>query len=207
MRGYHGLCGGMHRHTGLYMREWVSDRPAQTPSVVLGVASHDSLTVRFLKERTMSVSKHQWWKPRRKKLMTSLTDYTKANTLTIWLQNGYYKLPIHLEYQYSTHLQKSINLNRLVDHHLGLWRPGTGRISSFVDTLLQPIAQKQKSFIKDTTDFISFIEKTKIGNNLVSLDESRLYTNIPKDEGMEIVCKAYDLFHNYNLPIPTCFLR
>ena len=76
-----------------------------------------------------------------------------------------------------------------------------------MDTLLQPIAQKQKSFIKDTTDFISFIEKTKIGNNLVSLDESRLYTNIPKDEGMEIVCKAYYSFHNYNPPIPTCFLR
>ena len=37
------------------------------------------------------------------------------------------------------------------------------RISSFVDTLLQPIAQKQQSFIKDTTNFISFIEKTKIG--------------------------------------------
>ena len=95
------------------MREWVSDRPAQTPSVVLVVTSHDSLTVRFLKERTMSVSKHQWWKPRRKKLMTSLADYTKANTLTIWLQNGFYKLPIHLEY--STHLQNSTNLNQLVD--------------------------------------------------------------------------------------------
>ena len=51
------------------------------------------------------------------------------------------------------------------------------RISSFVDTLLQPIAQKQKSFIRDTTDFISFIEKTKIGKNtiLVSMDVSSLY--------------------------------
>ena len=39
----------------------------------------------------------------------------------------------------------------------------TERIASFVDTLLQPIAQKQQFFIKDTTDFISFIEKTKIG--------------------------------------------
>ena len=43
----------------------------------------------------------------------------------------------------------------------------TERISSFVDTLLQPIAQKQKSFIKDTTDFISFIEKTKIGKDTI----------------------------------------
>ena len=29
-------------------REQVSDRPARTPSVVLAVASHDCLTVRFL---------------------------------------------------------------------------------------------------------------------------------------------------------------
>ena len=39
------------------------------------------------------------------------------------------------------------------------------KISSFVDTLLQPIAQKQQSYMKDTTDFISFIEKTKIGRD------------------------------------------
>ena len=75
----------------------------------------------------------------------------------------------------------------------------TERISSFVDTLLQPIAQKQQSFIKDTTDFISVIEKTKIGKDtiLVSMDVSSLYTNIPQAEGTEIVCKTYDSFHNY----------
>ena len=85
----------------------------------------------------------------------------------------------------------------------------TERISSFVDTLLQPIAQKQQSFIKDTTDFITFIEKTKIGKDtiLVSMDVSSLYTNIPQEEGTEIVCKAYDSFHNYKPPIPTRFLR
>ena len=85
----------------------------------------------------------------------------------------------------------------------------TERISSFVDTLLQPVAQKQKSFIKDKTDFISFIEKTKIGKDtiLVSMDVSSLYTNIPQEEGTEIVCKAYDSFHNYNPSIPTRFLR
>ena len=73
----------------------------------------------------------------------------------------------------------------------------------------QPIAQKQKSFIKDTTDFISFKEITKIGKDtiLVSMDVSSLYTNIPQEKGTEIVCKAYDSFHNYNPPIPTSFLR
>ena len=36
----------------------------------------------------------------------------------------------------------------------------TERISAFVDHLIQPIAQKQASYLKDTTDFLSFIEKT-----------------------------------------------
>ena len=34
----------------------------------------------------------------------------------------------------------------------------TERISSFLDLLLQPIAQKQESYIKDTMHFINFIE-------------------------------------------------
>ena len=56
----------------------------------------------------------------------------------------------------------------------------TEKISSFLDTLLQPIAQKQQSYIKDTTDFIHFIEKTKIGKDtiLVSMNVSMLHTNI-----------------------------
>ena len=34
----------------------------------------------------------------------------------------------------------------------------TERISSFIDNILQPIAKK--SYLKDTTDFIDFIERT-----------------------------------------------
>ena len=85
----------------------------------------------------------------------------------------------------------------------------TEKISSFVDTLLQPIAQKQQSYIKDTTDFISFIENTKIGQDtiLVAMDVSSLYTNIPQEEGIAIVCNAYETFHNNDPPIPTHYLR
>ena len=85
----------------------------------------------------------------------------------------------------------------------------TERISSFVDTLPQPIAQTQLSYIKDTTDFINFLEKTKIGQDtiLVSMDVSSLYTNILQEEGMNIVCKAYEKFHKHNTPIPTHYLR
>ena len=36
------------------------------------------------------------------------------------------------------------------------------RISAFVDHLIQPIAQQQASYLKDTTDFINFIERIKL---------------------------------------------
>jgi len=50
-------------------------------------------------------------------------------------------------------------------------------MSYFVDTLLQPIAQKQQSYIKDTTDFINSIEKTEIGKDTIflAMDVSSLY--------------------------------
>ena len=35
----------------------------------------------------------------------------------------------------------------------------TERISAFVDTLLQPISTSQAPYLKDSTDFINFIEK------------------------------------------------
>ena len=62
-----------------------------------------------------------------------------------------------------------------------------------MDHLLQPIAQKQKSYLKDTTDFINFIEKTEVSQNtiLISMDVTSLYTNIPQDEGITIVWKRY----------------
>ena len=34
------------------------------------------------------------------------------------------------------------------------------KLSSFVDKILQPIAQQQKSYLKDKTDFINFMNKT-----------------------------------------------
>ena len=39
------------------------------------------------------------------------------------------------------------------------------------------------------------------------MDISSLYTNIPQEEGTEIVYKAYDSFRNHNPPVPTRFLR
>ena len=78
-----------------------------------------------------------------------------------------------------------------------------------MDTLLQPIAQKQQSYIKDSTDFISFIEYTKIGQDTIleAMDVSSLYKNIPQEEGIKTVCKAYETFHSNDPPIPTHYLR
>ena len=41
----------------------------------------------------------------------------------------------------------------------------TERISAFVDTLLQPIMKEQQSYIKDTTQFINFIEGMRVPQN------------------------------------------
>ena len=51
------------------------------------------------------------------------------------------------------------------------------------------MAIKQESYIKDTTDFINFIENTQIPDNVVlaTLDVCSLHTNIPQEEGIDIV--------------------
>ena len=85
----------------------------------------------------------------------------------------------------------------------------TERISAFVDTLLQPISTSQTSYLKDSTDFINFIEKTKMGKRtfLGTMDVTSLYTNIPQEEGITTVCKAYENFHKNNPPIPTNYIK
>ena len=84
----------------------------------------------------------------------------------------------------------------------------TERISAFVDHLIQPIAQLQASYLKDTTDFINFIERIKLPKSdiLVSMDVTSLYKNIPQREGITTVCHAYEEFHQGNPPVPTRFL-
>ena len=69
----------------------------------------------------------------------------------------------------------------------------TERISSFVGKVIQSIGQSQDSYLKDTTDFMNFVEKTKVSADviLVSMDVTSLYTNIPQREGINTVCQAY----------------
>ena len=81
----------------------------------------------------------------------------------------------------------------------------TQRISSFVDSLLQPIATKQESYLKDTTDFINFIMNTQIPDDVIlaTLDVSSLYTNIPQSEGIDVIWHHYEDHYEQKLLIPT----
>ena len=85
----------------------------------------------------------------------------------------------------------------------------TQRISSFVGSLLQSIPIiKQESYIKDTINFINFIENTQIPDTaeLATHDVSSLYTNIPQEGGIDVVCRCYEDRYE-KLPIMTSDLR
>ena len=64
------------------------------------------------------------------------------------------------------------------------------------------MTQKQKSYLKDTTDFVNFIENTKVQADviLVSMDVASLYTNIQQEEGIDAVCRGYEIFYRNELP-------
>ena len=83
----------------------------------------------------------------------------------------------------------------------------TEKLSCFVDKILQPIAQQQKSYLKDTRAFNNFTEKTKLpkGVILVSMDVTSLYTNIPQEEGINIVSPIAGIYDFYP-PYSECLL-
>ena len=65
------------------------------------------------------------------------------------------------------------------------------------------------SHLKDTTDFVNFIERTTLPKDviLVSMDVTSLYTNIPQEEGVNIVCTAYENFYRDGPSIPKHSLK
>ena len=68
----------------------------------------------------------------------------------------------------------------------------TEKISQLIDIVLRPYAQKGKSFVKDTPDLIKKLKDIKLDENdwLFSMDVQSLYTNIPHEEGLEVVRQA-----------------
>ena len=64
----------------------------------------------------------------------------------------------------------------------------THRLSNIIDILLQPYTKHIKSYIKDTSDFLSKLPtSTNPDTLLVSFDVVNLYTNIPHDLGIEVI--------------------
>mgnify|MGYP000031862209 FL=1 len=71
------------------------------------------------------------------------------------------------------------------------------------------MAIKQESYIEGTIDFINFIENMQFPDNVVlaTPDVSSLYTNIPEEEGTDVVCRYYEDHYEQKLYIPTSDLR
>ena len=64
----------------------------------------------------------------------------------------------------------------------------THRLSNFIDILLQPFSKRVKSYIKDTTDFLTKLpESTNPNATLVTFDVESLYTNIPHTLGLDAI--------------------
>ena len=71
----------------------------------------------------------------------------------------------------------------------------TENISSFLDSHLQPIAKKVKSYIEATNDFLKkFRSVTRLPDSILlcTMDVVSLYPNIPLDEGLSALRKRLD---------------
>ena len=79
----------------------------------------------------------------------------------------------------------------------------TERISVYLDHWLQPLAKSLPSYIKDTKEFIKYIESTKLPKDciLCTLDVSSLYTNIPTEDGIHATLQAIE---NWEDKDPSC---
>ena len=80
------------------------------------------------------------------------------------------------------------------------------RFPGLLDIHLRPLVVKQQSYLRDTTDFVMFIEDLNsqgplpTGSLLVTADVTALYTNIPHKDGLESCQKALDKRSNQSPP-------
>ena len=75
----------------------------------------------------------------------------------------------------------------------------TGNISAFLDFHLKSIAEKIKSYIKDTNDFLRKLQNLpKLPDDVIlcTIDVVGLYPNIPNEEGLLFLKKALDKRRN-----------
>jgi hypothetical protein len=68
-------------------------------------------------------------------------------------------------------------------------------VSRFIDSYLQPIVIKLNSYVRDTDHFQALIQDIKVPSNeevhLFTMDVASLYTNIPTDEGVTCINRAF----------------
>ena len=86
----------------------------------------------------------------------------------------------------------------------------TENISSFLDYQLQPLAQKVKSYIKDTNHFLnrlSSLGKLPQGAILCTVDVVGLYPNIPHSEGLTSLRRVFELRDNKQISSDTLVER
>ena len=82
----------------------------------------------------------------------------------------------------------------------------TENISSVLDYHLQPLAQKVKSYIKDTNHFLSKLKslgKLPQGAILCTIDVVGLYPNIPHSEGLNSLGRFLELRDNKQISSDT----
>ena len=82
----------------------------------------------------------------------------------------------------------------------------TENISSFLDYHLQPLAQKVKSYIKDTNHFLSKLKslgKLPQGAILCTIDVVGLYPSIPHSEGLNSLRRFFELGDNKQISSDT----
>jgi hypothetical protein len=100
-------------------------------------------------------------------------------------------------------LQNIFNCGINIDKIIPPGRPIISQIESvteyighYIDHFLVPIVQNKCTYIKDTTYFINKIESLRPHANcwLVSFDITNMFTNMPINEILLAVRKAYDTF-------------
>ena len=134
-------------------------------------------------ENYWGLLQYPWMKIHPAKYNNWLQYFTMNTTLTKWLINGFAKHQTRLEFQYFIPLRKSTN--RLNWETSGVSGP-TEKLSAFVAILLQPLAQQQKSYLKDWySQLPPLISLTGLKFQRAqyfseSLDVTSLYTNIPQ---------------------------
>lgn len=82
-------------------------------------------------------------------------------------------------------IQKQGNPGRLIKLNCGTL---TEELSSFIENILKPLVSQRVSFLQNTTDFLKSIQNISYLPNkatLATIYITRMYTNIPRQEGTD----------------------